>query len=83
MMITALEKYPSQMTIFCPLHQSCLKVDNLSPWKTYCEMERKIYPHGRDEEKDCTHERKEKKKNIEPICGNICKGQLLERPCRL
>lgn len=63
-------KNPSQMTIL-PLHQSCLKVDNLSR-ENILWNGRKI--RMRDEENIAKNE---------PICGNICKGQLLDRPCRL
>lgn len=63
-------KNPSQMTIL-PLHQSCLKVDNLSR-ENILWNGRKI--RMRDEENMAKNE---------PICGNICKGQLLDRPCRL
>lgn len=64
-------KNPSQMTIL-PLHQSCLKVDNLS--------RENILWNGRKIRMEETEENIAKN---EPICGNICKGQLLDRPCRL
>lgn len=69
MMIT-LEKSLTNDNIL-PLHQSCLKVDNLSR-ENILWNGRKI--RMRDEENIAKNE---------PICGNICKGQLLDRPCRL